>query len=150
MHAARPFGIRYGADVAPARINHGSVHARDPRRAAEDLAALTAGVARPFHPCEGAWVCFLSGDENDWDGQLIEFYPRDVVLAKEHGKLVFEKAAAAAPFGGTHFNLTIPATRRWLEATCEERGLACAWREWQGLLEVWLESDLLVECVPDT
>jgi hypothetical protein len=131
-----------------ATINHGSVYARDPRGAAEKLAALTGGIARAFHPCEGAWVCFLGGDEEDWDGPLLEFYPRSVLLAREGSKLVFRAATTAPRGAGTHFNLTIPKTRMALEAACLAAGMRSSWREWQGLLEVWLEDDLLIECVP--
>lgn len=130
------------------RINHGSVYALDPQRAAAHLAALTGGLARPFHPCEGAWVCFLNGQDEDWDGQLIEFYPRDVTLAAERGKLVFRRGEPVPPGAGTHFNITVPTSRGKLEAICGERGLLCSWRDWQGLVEVWLEADLLMECVP--
>jgi hypothetical protein len=134
--------------MARVKINHGSAYARDPRRAAEHLAALTGGLARPFHPCEGAWVCFLSGKEDDWDGQLLEFYPRNVLLSADGGKLVFRTTKSTPRGAGTHFNLSIPKTRAALEAKCAELGVTSSWRDWQGLLEVWLESDLLIECVP--
>jgi hypothetical protein len=26
--------------------------------------------------------------------------------------------------------------------------MACAWRDWAAFLDVWLEDDLLIECVP--
>jgi hypothetical protein len=135
--------------TSKARINHGSVHAAHPQRAAEHLAELTGGLARPFHPCEGAWVCFLGGEDEDWDGQLIELYPPTVTLAGEGGRLAFREATSTPRTTGTHFNLAVPKTRRQLEAVCKARGLACSWRDWQGLLEVWLEDSLLIECVPE-
>src|SRR3974390_2526280 len=92
-------------------INHGSVYARDPRRAAEDLSALVGGLAGRFHPCEGAWVGFLRGAEEDWGGPLIEFYPRSVVLARDGDKLVFQSTTTSPRGAGTHFNLTIPKSR---------------------------------------
>jgi hypothetical protein len=132
-----------------AKINHGSVHALDPRRAAEHLAALTGGLGRPFHPCDGAWVCFLSGQDEDWEGQLIEFYPQSITLAAESGHLVFRETKLAPRTTGTHFNVSIARARKDLQRVCAQRGLTCSWRDWQGLLEVWLEEGLLVECVPE-
>jgi hypothetical protein len=131
-----------------ATLNHGSVYARDPQRAAENVAALTGGLARPFHPCPGAWVCFLSGEDGDWNGQLLEFYARSTLLARDGDKLVFREAKTSPRGAGTHFNLTIPTTRAALESACRKLRLSSSWRAWQGLLEVWLEDDLLIECVP--
>jgi hypothetical protein len=130
------------------RINHGSVYAHDPQRAAEHLAALSGGLARSFHPCEGAWLCFLTGDDQDWDGPLLEFYPHSVTLASDGGRLVFRKTKLTPRGAGTHFNLTITKSRKAIEKLCAERALTCSGRDWQGLLEVWIEEDLLVECVP--
>jgi hypothetical protein len=130
-----------------ARINHGSVHARAPRAAAEALAELTGGVVAPFHPCDGAWVSF-HGPEEDWDGPHIEFYPPSVTLAHDDGKLAFRQTKSAPRGVGTHFNVTVPKTRRELEAICARRGIACSWRDWQALLEVWIEDGVLIECVP--
>ncbi len=131
-------------------INHGSVYARAPELAARNLAALVGGAAQPFHPCDGAWVCFLNGDVEDWESPLIEFYPFDVSLVQREGKLVFSrlKAASAHAGAGTHFNLTVPRTRTELERRCRKLGLPFSWRDWQSVLEVWLEQDLLLECVP--
>jgi hypothetical protein len=130
------------------RINHGSIHARDPRRVAADLAHLVGGLARPFHPWKGAWVCFLGGEDEDWEGPLIELYPHDLTMVAEAGRLAFRKAKLPPRGVGSHFNLSVPRTRRQLEALCAEREIACSWRDWQGLLEVWLEPELLVELVP--
>jgi hypothetical protein len=133
--------------MASVRINHGSVQAKEPKRAAENLAALTGGDVQPFHPLEGAWVCFLNRGEN-WDGQLIEFYPLSTTLSIESGRLEFRQRKSAIGHG-THFNLTVPNSRRALEQICREREITCSWRDWQGLLEVWLEEGLLIECVPN-
>jgi hypothetical protein len=105
-------------------------------------------------------VCFLSGEDEDWNGPLLEFYPLSVVLARDAGKVVFRKVTkpsrgsgvtpirSATGGTGTHFNLTVPKTRAALESACAKLGLACSWRGWQGLLEVWLEDELFLECVP--
>jgi hypothetical protein len=128
------------------RINHGSAYARDPRAAAHHLAALSGGVVESFHPLEGAWACLLDGG---WSGALIEFYPRTATLAHDEGLVLFRPLEHPAAGGGTHFNLSLPRSRADLERTCRERGLPHAWRDWAGFLDVWLEDDLLIECVPD-
>jgi hypothetical protein len=128
------------------RLNHGSTYARDPKRVAEHLAALTGGTVQPFHPLEGAWVCLLG---EDWSGPLIEFYPRTATLAHDQGQVQFRPLERGAEGGGTHFNLSVPRSRATLERTCLERGLAYTWRDWAGFLDVWLEEDLLIECVPE-
>ena len=127
-------------------INHASVYAREPERAAA-LAALTGGAVAAFHPCDGAWVCFLRGD-GDWEGPLIEFYPRSVALGHEEGRIMFRENKSDVTGAGTHFNLTVPVPRAALEARCKQLGVVCAWRDWQELLDVWLEPELLIECVP--
>lgn len=139
---------RYAGRVS-ARINHGSAYGHEPAAAAAHLAALTGGVAAPFHPCEGAWVCFLSGKDEDWEGPLVEIYPRNVTLAADgEGTVSFAKMTSPARGGGAHFNLTIHRSRTELERICERRALRHAWREWAGLLDVWLDDELLIECVP--
>lgn len=127
-------------------LNHGSVQATDPEAAAGHLAALTGGSVVPFHPVDGGFVCLLDG--GGWEGALIEFYPRTTALAHRDGAVFFRAQEATAATGGTHFNLTIPRTREVLEAVCVERALPHSWRDWQGLLEVWLDDDLMIECVP--
>jgi hypothetical protein len=99
------------------RINHGSIYAREPQRAAEDLAHLT-------------------------------LYPHDLELVADEGRVVFRKTEVPPRGAGTHFNHSVPKSRKELEALCREREIACSWRDWQSLLEVWLEKDLLVEFVP--
>ncbi len=134
------------------RIQHGSAYAHDPEHAAGALAALTGGVARAFHPCPGAWVCFLGGDDEHWSGPLIELYPRSVRLASEAGEVVFRPLPPphTARGAGTHFNLAVGATRGELERICAAQGLTCSWRGWAGFLDVWLDDDLLIELAPAT
>jgi hypothetical protein len=128
-------------------INHASVYAHEPKQAAEHLAALVGGTVEPFHPLAGAWVCLFEGT---WDGPLIEFYPRSATLIQKEGRVGFGKLGAAANGSGTHFNLTLPRQRSWVQAQCNKRNLTCTWRDWAGFLDVWLEQDLLVEIVCDT
>ena len=132
------------------RIQHGSAYAHDPERAARVLAALTGGVARAFHPCPGAWVCFLGGEDDDWSGPLIELYPRTVRLASEDGEVVFRPLPrrGEARGAGTHFNLAVDASRETLERICAKERVACSWRHWAGFLDVWIDDDLLIELAP--
>lgn len=128
------------------RINHSSVYSRNPQKAALDLAALTDGIAKPFHPCEGAWVCFLN--DEDWNSELIEFYPTQIKLGQRSGQLEFCDNPQGVNGAGTHFNLFVPKSRIDLEAICENRNLTFSWRDWASFLDVWLEEDLLIECIP--
>ena len=128
------------------RLNHGSAYAGDPEAAAHHLAALSGGGVESFHPLEGGWVCLLEGS---WSGALIEFYPRTATLAHEQGRVLFRPLDTPARGGGSHFNLSLPRSRGELERISRERGLPHAWRDWAGFLDVWLEPDLLIECVPD-
>jgi hypothetical protein len=132
---------------AQTSILHISLNARDPAVAADHLAALVGGLAAPFHPVAGAYVCFLNGRE-DWGAPLIELYPRDVGLSLRDGKMAFRDLPDAIAATGAHVNLAVTKTRAELEDICHRRGLARHWRDWQHLLEVWLDEDLLIECVP--
>ena len=130
------------------RIIHASVYASDPEKAASDVAALIDGIAKPFHPCEGAWVCFLN-EENWKGGDFIEFYPKSVKLTNKSGNPEFVENPEGVSGVGTHFNLLVPNSRENLEIICKERNLTCALREWGNLLDVWVEENLLIECIYD-
>jgi hypothetical protein len=125
-------------------IEHASVYADHPRRAAEHLAALCGGHVEAFHPLEGAYVCLFEGD---WQGPLLELYPRTARLVSRGGDIGFEELETKASGAGTHFNLKLDRTRAEVEATCRERGLPCTWRAWAGFLDVWVDEGLLIECV---
>jgi hypothetical protein len=125
-------------------INHASVYANEPKRAARLLAALTGGTVESFHPLRGAWVCLFDGT---WEGPLIEFYPRSVTLAQNEGTVAFRNLDPRASGSGTHFNLTLSRSRAWVESFCKTQRLVYAFRDWAGFLDVWLEDDLLVEIV---
>jgi hypothetical protein len=129
------------------RILHVSLNARDPATAAQHLAELVGGVAIPFHPVEGAFVCFL-GTKEDWNGPLIELYPRTTTLVLQKGKLAFREIAEGINASGAHVNIALDKTREQIEATCDHRGIVHHWRDWQELVEVWLDDGLLIECVP--
>jgi hypothetical protein len=127
-------------------VMHASLYAENPKRVAEKIAALVGGRTTTFHPVRGGWVCFL-GPREDWDGPLIEFYPRTVTLAHEDGSAVFKKLKREAHGAGGHVNISVPISRGVLEAKCDELGLLHSWREHQSLLEVWPEDEVLIEIV---
>jgi len=128
-------------------IIHSSVYASDPEKAASNVAALVGGVAKPFHPCKGAWVCFLN--DEDWKGgEFIEFYPKTVKLSSNSsGNPEFVENPEGASGVGTHFNLSVPNSRENLESICQGRNVTCALRGWGNVLDVWIEETLLIECV---
>jgi hypothetical protein len=132
---------------SPARILHVSLNARDPGTAARHLAEVVGGVAVPFHPVEGAFVCFL-GDKEDWAGPLIELYPRTTTVVLQKGKMAFREIAGGINASGAHVNIALGKTREQIESTCDRRGIVHHWRDWQGLVEVWLDDGLMIECVP--
>ncbi len=127
-------------------ITHSSIYASEPEEAALNLAALIDGIAKPFPPVEGGWVCFLN--DEDWKrGEFIEFYPKSVKIANNSGNAAFRENPEGVSGAGTHFNLSVPKNRETLESICQERNLVCAWRGWANFLDVWLEENLLIECV---
>lgn len=127
-------------------IIHSSIYATDPEKAASNVAALIDGIVKPFFPLQGAWVCFLN-DENWNSGEFIEFYPTSSKLVNYSGNPVFLDNPEGISGTGTHFNLSVPKTRVELELICEERNLAYAPRGWGNVLDVWIEENLLIECV---
>jgi len=132
-------------------IGHTSVYADDPQSAATMLAGLIGGRASPFPPHAGGWVCFLSASRSEWSYEFIEFYPRDMQLARMPGAVrpVFMPVEGGRATGaGSHVNLILPASAAQIEAACAHSGLPHAWR-WSGLMDVWLEERLMVELVPD-
>ncbi len=137
-----------GDDIMKKEVHiiHSSVYASDPEKAALNVAALIDGIVKPFFPCEGAWVCFLN--DKNWDGgEFIEFYPKSVKLSNKSGNPAFLENPEGVSGAGTHFNLSAPKNRENLESICQERNLMCALRGWGNVLDVWLEENLLIECV---
>jgi hypothetical protein len=122
-------------------IQHASVYADDPKRAADALAAICGGRAAPFSPLPGAWVCFFPG------GGFLELYPRTARLKDLGDDVGFEPLPAPATGAGTHFNLRLHRAREDVEKACAALGIKCAQRPGLGFLDVWIEERLLVECV---
>ena len=128
------------------RLVHASIYADNPKKAAKNLSVLVSGYVKEFHPCKGAWICFLN--EEDWESELIEFYPKSVQLHQEADEIVFKKAKLTNVGVGTHFNLHIPKTRIQLEEIANDLHLDYSWRSWANLLDIWLEQGILIECKP--
>ncbi len=128
------------------RIVHSSIYADNPEKAAKNLSILVSGHVKEFHPCKGAWICFLN--DEDWDSELIEFYPKSIQLHQEEDDVVFKKVKLDNVGAGTHFNLHIPKTRTQLEELAHSLELEFSWRSWASLLDVWLEKGILIECKP--
>ena len=128
------------------RLVHSSVYADNPEKAAKHLSALVDGHVKEFHACEGAWVCFLN--DEDWESELIEFYPKSIQLHQDENEIVFKKTQLNNVGVGTHFNLHIHKTRAQLEEIASALKLNYSWRLWANLLDIWLERGILLECKP--
>lgn len=126
----------------PVELNHASAYAHDPRKTAEDLAALCGGNVVAFSPLPGAWVCQFGPVAN---GPFIELYPRTSRFALHEGAIRFEAMPVPATGAGSHLNLRVDRSRTELERICAERGLKHGWRSWAGFLDVWLDEGLMIE-----
>lgn len=128
------------------RLIHSSVYADNPKKAATNLSELVSGSVKKFHPCRGAWICFLN--DEDWEAELIEFYPKSVQLHQEGEQIVFKETKLSNVGVGTHFNLHIPKSRTQLEEIADSLKLNHSWRSWASILDIWLEQGILIECKP--
>lgn len=129
-----------------ATLNHASVYADDPFKVARLLADIVGGATAPFPACEGGYVCFFDG--RGWNGQYIEFYPKNVKISRSDGKTIITQSNAVISGAGTHFNISVALSADQLEAKVTDLGLENSWRDWGGFLDVWLEPDLMLELLP--
>lgn len=112
--------------------------------------ATTSGRALPFPPHAGAWVCFPASDQTSWQDQFVEFYPRDTLLSRLDGcsRPHFTPVEGGPASGAdSHLNLVMAATAQQIEKACAVLGKPHGWR-WAGLMDVWLEKNLMIELVP--
>jgi len=148
-----------GGRARRVRVNHVSLYARDPAKAAADLAYLVGGEAHQIGPLKscGQWVCFLNppGSLNLLDPDatdFVEMIPRTKRLKRsEDGRAAFEDYdSRSEKSAGVHLNLSVPATRGEIQQRAQQRGLNVAWRGYLPGVDVWLEEDpaLLVELAP--
>ncbi|MBO9624040.1 MAG: hypothetical protein J7500_15135 [Sphingomonas sp.] len=125
---------------------HVSIDAADPRRVAEVIAELWAGVATPFPPViEGSWIAMAGDDRNS----AVEVYPRGTELVQGDGDSdAHGRIGANGDHSSTHFAMAT--------ALDVEQVLAIAKREdWPvkyrkrggafGVLELWLEGTRMIE-----
>ena len=128
------------------KIKHLSVGVIDPKRAAECLANLSEGTIEPFHPVEEAYVCLWGG----WEGEFVEFYPKQVHLRPTSQGAEFDETLAKVPdYAATHINLDVDLTGDEVIAIAKEYEFQHHFRPSHGgpLHEVWIENELLVELV---
>ncbi len=131
-----------------ARILHVSVPVNEPRRAAELLARLTAGVVTSFRArgLEGAYVCGWNLENNE----LIEFIPHDHVLEPDPHSVVFARTSAPAiERSAIHVQIETPVALSQIRALADEHGLLHGFRHrgTSAVYEVWIEPGLLIELV---
>lgn len=132
-------------------LQHVSLYADQPQAAASNLAQLLDGRALPFPPHSGAWVCFLTFDQSSWQDQFVEFYPRDTRLSRLDGgtRPQFTPVEGGQATGaGSHLNLVVAMTAQQIEKACTALDKPHGWR-WMGLMDVWLEDNLMIELVPE-
>ncbi len=141
-------GAENGVNPRPI-IGHVSVYADQPNTAAATLAGLIDGYTAPFGPHPGARVCFLASACTEWSDPFVEFYPRTTALLHETGRPrpKFFELDQRVPGAGSHVNIILQWTAEEIERRCHASGLLSGWR-WPGLMDVWLEPDLMVELVP--
>jgi hypothetical protein len=143
-------------------INHVSIGAENPEKAANLLAELWNGYVFPFPPCEGAFIVFAEGDQ----GISIEVYPKDAEMYPGVGEpsecavfnpetmcfdyeVRFRKAAKNSDFTATHLALNTKLNEAEIRLLVEKEGWRCVKCERGGgvfpLLEVWLENTVMLE-----
>jgi len=126
-------------------IKHLSIGVNEPKRAAEAMAELTRGNVRPFSPVKGAYVCLWP----DWNGQFIEFYPKQIQLVPTDEGAEFRAFEKIPEFSSTHINLDTDLSGEGVKAIANRYGFKHFFRPADGgpLHEVWIENTLLIELV---
>lgn len=123
---------------------HVSIDARGPERVARALAELFGGEALPFPPvAEGSWITFAGDARNT----AIEIYPRGTELIEAPGDGGALGVPGEAGLSATHFAMATPLSMDdVLHLACRE-GWPAKYRKRDGfgVIEVWIESDRMVE-----
>lgn len=124
-------------------INHVSIFSNNPKKAADTMVQVFGGVARPFPPSPGGYTFYFDATTMGYGG-FIEFYPKVRQLVKHGIHPVFEDLIKE-PYGyATHINLMVDVPLKEIAARCTALGLDNGIR-FTGLLDVWLEEELLIE-----
>ncbi len=132
-------------------IQHVSITANDPERAARILAAMTAGEPRPFRArglSEGAWVCLWDAARN----RLIEFIPCGTTIIPGSDSASFTKTdLPVSYYNACHVQLSVDVSLAHIQYIASQHGCRHYFRPASGgpLYEVWLEEQILIEFVSD-
>jgi hypothetical protein len=128
-------------------IHHFSFAAERPQRAAEVIAALWRGRARPFPPvAAGSWMA-MAGDER---GTSVEVYPAGAELRPVDGDADSQAVMnpEPAPYVATHAAIASPLTPEEVFELAAEQGWIAKYRKRGGVfgvIEFWVESRFLLE-----
>jgi hypothetical protein len=128
-------------------IHHVSFAARDPKGAAEAIAALWGGEAFPFPPvAEGSWLA-IAGDDR---GTTIEVYPAGAELQPTEGPADAVAVMNPQPrqYVATHAAIASPLSAEAVQAMAAERGWTtkyCKRGGRFGVIELWVENSFLLE-----
>ncbi|MBV9825693.1 MAG: hypothetical protein JO001_08460 [Alphaproteobacteria bacterium] len=128
-------------------IHHLSIAARDPKKAADTLAAIFGGRAVPFPPNPGSFFAL----QLDNHGSGIEVYPAGTEL-EPNGEVggAFVKHERPRGFGATHCAVSVGTEIGTVETIAREAGWEC-YRCNRGpfhVLEVWVENETMIEVLP--
>jgi hypothetical protein len=129
-----------------AMIHHLSIAARDPKLAADVLAALMGGTAVPFQSNPGSFFA-LQLDEH---GSGVEVYPAGTELqpgGAMGGSFVKNDARS---YGPTHFALSVATDAETVRAIARRAGWQCfdCNRGSFHVIEVWVENETMIEILP--
>jgi hypothetical protein len=123
---------------------HVSIDARRPEHVARVLAELFGGEALPFPPvAEGSWIAFAGDARNT----AIEIYPRGTELIEAPGDLGALGVPGDAGLSATHLAMATPLFTEAVFAIAEREGWPAKYRSRNGfgVIEMWIESDRMVE-----
>jgi hypothetical protein len=128
-------------------IHHFSFAAERPRRAAEVIAALWRGRAKPFPPvATGSWVA-MAGDER---GTSVEVYPAGAELRPVDGDADSQAVMNPTPgrYVATHAAIASPLTSEEVFELAAQQGWIAKYRKRGGIfgvIEFWIENRFLLE-----
>jgi len=129
-------------------IHHLSIAARDPKKAADTLAAMLGGKAVPFPPNPGSFFA-LQLDDN---GSGIEVYPAGTHLEPngEVGGSFVKEPKPGPAYGATHCAVSVPSDIGKVEQIARDAG----WHSYRcnrgpfHVLEIWVENETMIEILP--
>jgi hypothetical protein len=123
---------------------HVSIDARHPERVASVLAELFGGEALPFPPVgDGSWIAFAGDARNT----AIEIYPRGTELIEAPGDAGALGVPGEEGLSATHFAMATPLSMDEVLALAQREMWPAKYRNRDGfgVIELWIESDRMVE-----